>query len=185
MILSYNDLLYYLSEDKKSLGINRRFPYIWGDEIWKLQIRLRITEYIHNIRGNNILLKILSKWLRYRFKQICARRCCEIPINCIGPGLCIWHGFNIIINPSAKIGRNFGISANCNVGHAHNNVPIIGDNVTMSLGSQVLGGIHICNNVTIGAKALVLTDIDTEYCTVGGVPAKILTIHTPSNFVRG
>ena len=80
---------------------------------------------------------------------------------------------------------NFGISANCNVGHAHNNVPIIGDNVTMSLGSQVLGGIHICNNVTIGAKALVLTDIDTEYCTVGGVPAKILTIHTPSNFVRG
>ena len=180
MIASYNDLIYYMSEDKKALGIKKRFPCILGDEIWKLEIKLRIAEYIHNIRGDNLVLKLLSKWLIYHFRQSCTKRCCEIPINCIGPGLCIWHGFNIIINPTAKIGRNFGISANCNVGHAHNKVPIIGDNVTMSFGSQVLGGIHICNNVTIGAKALVLKDIDTEYCTVGGVPAKILSVKDKS-----
>lgn len=104
----------------------------------------------------------------------------------IGPGLCIWHGFNIIINPTASIGKNFGISANCNVGHAHNKVPTIGDNVTMSFGSKVLGGIHICNNVTIGAAALVLKDITTEYCTVGGIPAKILSIKDSSKpLIRG
>ena len=55
-------------------------------------------------------------------------------------------------------------------------MPIIGDNVTMTFGSKVLGGIKICNNVTIGAGALVLKDITTEFCTVGGVPAKILSV---------
>lgn len=186
MINNYNDLKYFLSEDKRALGINKSHPDIFGDNIWKIEIRLRVTEFFTNIAGSNIFLKALSRYLRYRLKVVCAKRCCEIPINCIGPGLCIWHGFNIIINPTVKIGKNFGISANCNVGHAHNQVPTIGDNVTMSFGSKVLGGIHICNNVTIGAGALVLKDIETEFCTVGGVPAKILSVKDPSKpLIRG
>lgn len=186
MIISIKDFFYYLSEDKKALGLSRTFPPLWGEDIWKLEISLRVVEYIHNVRGNNILLKLLAKILEYRFKKKCAKRCCEIPINCIGPGLCIWHGFNIIINSKVKIGRNFGISANCNVGHAHNQVPTIGDNVTMSYGSQVLGGIHVCNNVTIGAKALVLKDIDVEYSTWGGIPAKMLSVKDSNKpLIRG
>lgn len=186
MINSYKQLKEYLIADKKALGIIKSYPDFFGDEIWKLEIRLRITEYITNIMGNNIFFKALSRYLRYRLKVVCAKRCCEIPINCIGPGLCIWHGFGIIINPDVKIGKNFGISAFCNVGHAHMKVPTIGDNVTMSFGSKVLGGIHICNNVTIGAGALVLKDIETEFCTVGGVPAKILSVKDPSKpLIRG
>lgn len=185
MITTYKDLQEYLDADKKALGITKSRPDLFGDEIWKLERLLRFTEFIYNIKGNNPLLKILSRFMLYRLRSRFAKRCCEIPINCIGPGLCIWHGFNIIINPQAKIGSNFGISANCNVGHAHDKVPIIGNNVTMSFGSKVLGGISICNNVTIGAGALVLKDICTEYCTVGGVPAKILTIHKPETFIRG
>lgn len=186
MIENYNDLKYYLLEDKKALGIKKSRPDFFGDDIWKIEIRLRITEYFTNTTGKNFLLKIFSRYLRYRLKSICAKRCCEIPINCIGPGLCIWHGFNIIINPMVKIGKNFGISGNTNIGHAHGLVPTIGDNVTMSMGSSVLGGVRICNNVTIGAKALVLKDIETEYCTVGGIPAKILSVKDSNKpLIRG
>lgn len=186
MISSYIDLLEYLKADKNALGCTNKIPNVFGDEIWKMEIHLRIAEYLYNIKGRNIFLKAISKLCLFRFKKRCAKRCCEIPLNVIGPGLCIWHGFNIIINPTASIGKNFGISANCNVGHAHNKVPTIGDNVTMSFGSKVLGGIHICNNVTIGAAALVLKDIATEYCTVGGIPAKILSIKDSSKpLIRG
>lgn len=186
MILSYKDLLYYLAEDKKALGITKSLPALFGDNIWKMEIELRIAEYIYNTKGRNPFKKILSRFIIYHFKHMCTRRCCEIPLNCIEQGLCIWHGFNIIINGKVKIGKYFGISANCNIGHAHNQVPTIGDNVTMSFGSQVLGGIHICNNVTIGAKALVLKDIDVEYSTWGGIPAKMLSVKDPNKpLIRG
>lgn len=186
MIKTYLDLKYYLLSDKKALGVRKKFPSIFGDYIWKLEIHLRIAEYLYNTKGNNIFKKILSRLVLYLFVRRCSARCCEIPINTIGPGLCIWHGFNIIINSSAKIGKNFGVSACCNVGHAHNKVPVIGDNVTLSYGSKVIGGIRICNNVTVGAGALVLKDIDIEYCTVGGVPAKILSKKDPSKpLIRG
>lgn len=186
MIRNVSDLRYYLKCDKEALGIKKSFPDFFGDDIWKMEIHLRIAEYIYNTKGKNIIKRGLSRFVNYRFKRRCARRCCEIPLNCIGPGLCIWHGFNIIINPLVTIGENFGISANCNVGHAKNKVPTIGNNVTMSFGSKVLGGIHICNNVTIGAGALVLKDIDTEFCTVGGVSAKILSKKNPNEpLIRG
>lgn len=175
MIETYSELKYYLHCDKNALGIKKVFPSFFGDDIWKMEIHLRIAEYIYNTRGKNPFKKVISWYIRYRFKRRCAKRCCEIPLNCIGPGLCIWHGFNIIINSQARIGKNFGISANCNVGHAHNRVPSIGDNVTMTFGSKVLGGITICNNVTIGAGALVLKSINTEYSTWGGIPAKLLS----------
>lgn len=188
MIKTYSDLKYYLSEDRKALGVGKKWPALFGDEIWKIEIELRILEYIINTknRTNNIFLKVLARMMSYHFKRRCAKRCCEIPVNCIGPGLCIWHGFNIIINPLVKIGRNFGISANCNVGHAKGKVPTIGDNVTMSFGSQVLGDVKICNNVTIGAKSLVLKSIEQEFCTVAGIPAKILSVKDPTKpLIRG
>lgn len=186
MINNIKDLKEYILADKKALGIKHRFPTFWGDHIWKMEIHLRLAEYFHNIKGSNLFLKALSKYCSYRFKVRCEKRCCEILLNVIGPGLCIWHGFNIIINSHAVIGNNFGISANCNVGHAHNLVPVIGDNVTMSFGSKVLGGITVCNNVTIGASALVIKSITTEYCTVAGIPAKIISIKDPSKpLIRG
>ena len=56
----------------------------------------------------------------------------------------------------------------------------------MCLGSCVLGGIRICDNVTIGAKSLVLKDVTDEYVTVGGVPAKILKHHDKSkSLIKG
>ena len=56
---------------------------------------------------------------------------------------------------------------------------------TVVLG-QAGGGVTVCNNVTIGASALVLKSITTEYCTVAGIPAKIISIKDPSKpLIRG
>jgi serine O-acetyltransferase len=69
-----------------------------------------------------------------------------------------------------KIRENYGEQA-------HNLVPIIGDNVTLCFVTSILEGVHIANIVTIGSRALVLKDVNEEFITLGGVPAKILKHH--------
>lgn len=186
MIKTKKELREYLEADKIALGICLKKPRLFRDELWKYQRLYRKTEYYWNNRNKSIIHKAMAILMMLYYKKKSRERCCEIPINCIGKGLAIWHGYNIIINDTVKIGENFGISANTNIGQAHGKTPIIGDNVTMCLGSCVLGGIRICDNVTIGAKSLVLKDVTDEYVTIGGVPAKILKHHDKSkSLIKG
>lgn len=49
----------------------------------------------------------------------------------------------------------------------------IGDNVFISTGVKIIGGVTIGDNVVIGANSVVVKDIPSN-AIVGGVPAKIL-----------
>ncbi len=51
--------------------------------------------------------------------------------------------------------------------------PIIGDNVSLGCNVTILGGIHIGNNVTVGAGSVVVKDVP-DNCIVAGNPAKII-----------
>ncbi len=52
-------------------------------------------------------------------------------------------------------------------------VPSIGNNVYISAGSRILGGINIGSNVIIGANSVVINDVP-DNCIVAGVPAKVI-----------
>ena len=175
MIKTREDLHRYLESDRIALGIKRSKPSVLGDRIWKYERLMRYTEYWLNNSHKSLIHRIIYMFYLYRWKQDSFKLGNEIPLNAIDEGLALWHGRNIIINSKCKIGKNFGISAGCVVGQAHGLVPTIGDNVSMTIGSKVLGGITICNNVTIGASALVLKSVTEEYVTLGGIPAKILS----------
>ena len=54
-IQNRNDLRIYLQQDKIQLGITRKKPRPFTDEIWKYEIALRKYEYWLNISYNNIL----------------------------------------------------------------------------------------------------------------------------------
>lgn len=69
-------------------------------------------------------------------------------------------------------------TASYNMGGGNNRypgVPTIGDNVDMTKGSIIMGGITIGNNVTIGANAVINKPVP-DNAIVAGVPAKILRI---------
>lgn len=92
----------------------------------------------------------------------------------IGPGLFIEFGYGTIIGPR-KIGENCWITAGVTIGYK-NDVdpsPIIGNNVYIGAGAQVLGPITVGDNAIIGANAVVLRDVPPN-CTVAGVPARII-----------
>lgn len=174
MIKTKADLKYYLLCDKIARGEERERPRLIGDKLWKLQILYRKAEYHYNNR-DKLAHKLAYIPVYWRF---CRRRdglCSELPLNVFGEGLAIWHGQNIIVNKEAKVGRNCSISASCCIGSAHGAAPVIGDNVEMSLGSKVLGGIKVADDVTIGADALVLKDIDEAGTTWAGVPARLIS----------
>ncbi|MEO0490941.1 MAG: serine acetyltransferase, partial [Cyanobacteria bacterium J06659_2] len=51
--------------------------------------------------------------------------------------------------------------------------PWIGDNVRITAGAKVIGGVKIGNNVTVGANAVVVKNVPDD-CVVVGVPAYIV-----------
>lgn len=95
-------------------------------------------------------------------------------IHChdIGGGLLIQHGFSTIIT-AKKIGQNAKIFQQVTIGYNGEELPTIGDNVEICCGAKVIGGVRIGNNVTIGAQALVIHDVE-DNAIVGGVPAKVI-----------
>ncbi|OGG59314.1 serine acetyltransferase [Candidatus Kaiserbacteria bacterium RIFCSPHIGHO2_02_FULL_49_16] len=172
MITSKEDLAFYLSEDKKALGIRRKRPSLFGSEIWKYEILLRKLEYYKNCKSN-ILLRPYVLYLKYRFHNLGIRLNFEIPLNVCGPGLELPHIGTIIIS-AKKIGANCKIHSGVNIGKKHGKSPIIGNNVYIGPGAKIFGGIEIADNIAIGANAVVNKSFLEPNITIAGVPAKKL-----------
>ena len=86
MIQNKEDYLYYLEQDKKALGINRKRPSFIGDEIWVFQRRLRKTEYLKNTSNGNIIRKLQYAISMYLFHRLRVKYGYSIPLNVFGPG---------------------------------------------------------------------------------------------------
>ena len=59
------------------------------------------------------------------------------------------------------------------LGNGKGGRPTLGDDVEIYTGATVFGGVRIGNNVTIGAGAVVFTDVP-DNCTAVGNPARII-----------
>jgi len=93
--------------------------------------------------------------------------------NNIGGGFLLLHGFNVVINPRVKIGKNCTILHNVTIGDVKGGVPLIGDNVSIGTGAVIIGNIHIGNNVKIGAGAIVVDNVP-DGVTIVGPKAKVI-----------
>jgi serine O-acetyltransferase len=98
----------------------------------------------------------------------------------VGSGFVIPHVCGIIVDGAVgPIGKNCSIRQNVTVGGNYGKSrdgrvqPLIGDNVSISPGAQVLGPITIGSNTVIGANAVVTTDIP-ENSVVGTFRSEIL-----------
>lgn len=87
-----------------------------------------------------------------------------------------YGGMGVVVHSKAVIGDNCSIGQQVTIGEGNNRypgLPIIGNNVRISKGAIVFGGITIGNNVTVGANAVVTKPVP-DNAIVAGVPAKIL-----------
>lgn len=101
----------------------------------------------------------------------------QIPYDTqIAEGFRIVHFGTIVINPDAKIGRNFNISQGTLIGNSQGKregVPVIGDNVCVNANAIIVGGCHIGNNVLIAPGAFVNFDVPDNSIVIGN-PGKII-----------
>lgn len=131
MIKCKQDYLYYLACDKVALRKKTRRPRFKHDIIWKFERLLRKCEYYENCR-HDLLGRVYSKWLKYRFVCLSQKLGFSIGFNLCGPGLCIEHYGMLLIN--GKCGKNFRVIGGAVIGATENDkTPIIGDNVFVGL----------------------------------------------------
>lgn len=182
MIKSKHDLREFLEADKKQLGITRKFPRPFTDEIWKYEIILRKYEYWFNKNGFYAkLMKILYKMRHHRYS---IKLGIGIGPNCCDKGLSIAHINGIEINGNAKCGENLRIHECVTIGASGGtSAPIIGNNVFLASGCKIMGNVRIADGCVIGANAVVVKDILEKEITVGGVPAKKLSDNNSDRFV--
>ncbi|MBR0500110.1 MAG: serine acetyltransferase [Bacteroidales bacterium] len=119
--------------------------------------------------------KFMAYWYKARKNRLGSRLGFIISAGCFDEGLVIEHYGSVIVNPKSRIGRNCKIHGNCCIGSNGgypDDSPVIGDNVDIGQGAQILGGIRIADNVKIGAGAVVVKDVSIPGTTVVGIPAR-------------
>ncbi|GHE39757.1 serine acetyltransferase [Sphingobacterium griseoflavum] len=134
---------------------------------------LRAEEYYSFYRPN----KVLRYFYARRKNRLGRKLGFFIPAGCFAEGLKIYHYGSILVNPKTRIGKNCTIHGNCCLGSKGiypDDSPIIGNNVDIGQGAQVLGGIIIADGVKIGAGAIVTKSVLEPNVTVIGIPARIV-----------
>jgi serine O-acetyltransferase len=125
------------------------------------------------------------RWLRmpfsflYKVLKVISEILTGIELPCevtLGRRFRIEHFGGIIISGDAVFGDDCVIRNGVTVGlkhTGHRGSPTLGDRVDIGAGAKILGPIHIGNDVSIGANAVVLTDVPPN-CVAVGIPARVL-----------
>lgn len=142
--------------------------------IWKYLRVLRHAEYHKNRRS--CWDRAAFVWYHRRKYVLGNRLGFEIPENCVGKGLMIYHIAPIVINEDARIGEYCCITGDFCVGNtgAGTASPVIGNHVTAGWGSCVIGDVKVADGVTIGAGCVVTKSVEQKGAKVAGVPGRML-----------
>ena len=147
----------------------------WGAQgFWALLV-YRFGRWRYGVRPA-LLRKLLSLVYKvlYKLVQIVTgiELPCEVPV---GRNFVIEHSGGIVVSGFARFGNNCRIRNGVTIGLARVEEPCapqFGDDVDVGAGAKVLGNIRIGNRVSIGANAVVITDVPDD-CIAVGVPAVI------------
>lgn len=176
MIQTKDDMRRYIRQDMERNGIIKFNLKIYFNPRLLFTINLRHYEYYYN-KKQTLWNRIWKLWYYIIHKHLSYKLGYTIYANNFGPGLYLGHYGTIVINPDVRIGANCTIHVCVNIGMG---ASIIGDNVYISPGVKIVKPVHIGNNVTIGANAVVNKDFP-DNCVIAGVPAKIIKMKQNEN----
>ncbi len=133
-------------------------------------------------------MSIRNKWLRapfslvYRmlFRRVRNVYGIEFPYSInAGRGIVIEHQGAIVVHGDVQMGDGCIIRQGVTLGNRDLNAPfdapVLGRKVNIGAGAKILGSVRIGDHATIGANAVVLSDVPKNGVAVG-IPAKVVSI---------
>ncbi len=179
MISNKEQLKFYLAQDAQANHIDSYFKYLiklmYGNVnacVYRYLKSLRKYEYYTNTNS------VLRYFYRYYNRRLGLKYNLAMPINAIGYGLYIPHIEGGVILNVKKVGNNCKINSGVVVGskNSNNEIAVIGDNTTLTVGCKVIGKITIGNNVIVAPNSVVIKDVP-DNSVVSGVPSKIIKLN--------
>jgi serine O-acetyltransferase len=121
--------------------------------------------------GLPLLPRVISQWCRFLTGI-------EIhPGACIGRRFFIDHGMGVVIGETTEIGDDVLVYQNVTLGGTGHEKgkrhPTLGNRVVVGAGAKILGGIHIGDDVKVGAGSVVVHSVP-DNCTVVGIPGRVV-----------
>lgn len=101
----------------------------------------------------------------------------NVPPEKIGGGFSLQHGFSTIV-AAKEIGERCHINQQVTIGYNEDDAPVIGNDVLISAGAIVIGGVYIGDGAKVGAGAVVVKDVP-DHATVVGMAARVVKISSP------
>ena len=142
------------------------------DILRKHSYLLRVAEYHTNAKH-----LIRSLFYKIRLRRLQTKYGIYIPLNTCEKGLWIAHLAPVFINPNCEIGPDVYLYPFCGAvakGFS-NEAPKLGKGVVLCMGSVIIGGITIADDVVVGANAVVTKNITEKNISVAGAPAQKIT----------
>lgn len=147
MILSKQDLAYYLLEDRKAQHKvlypslkQRLLEWLFKDLNYEFTKQLRYCEYYNNCRKKiRFFWKVKCLISMCKLVRLCRETGIELHPNCVGLGIHIVHG-KIVVNENSQLGCNCKILSNVTIGiqgrYDKPGTPILGDRVYIGSGAD-------------------------------------------------
>ncbi len=144
--------------------------------------RKETTAYFWKIRTKAQKNSLIGKLYYEKHHRISERTCSGISVGAEFASVPVFpHGLTgIFVSKGAKIGKNCVIFHQVTIGSntlpdsKSQGSPVLGDNVYIGCGAKIIGGVHIGNNVRIGANCVVTQDIPDNATVVLEKPRIIL-----------
>lgn len=150
-------------------------------KICLIMLFFRLTHFFAKNKGSllwwcgapvMVLYRVVVEWVL----------CLElVPGTIVGAGLKIEHGFALVVNKRAVLGRNVHLRHSTTIGcvkladGSQGPSPVIGDNVEIGANCVILGGIAIGEGARVGAGSVVVKDVP-PYAVVVGNPARVVSM---------
>lgn len=186
MIKSKEDLAFYLREDAKANIKRESCSWLRMQvNVWYGNDSYRFLQYMQALRRYEYALNCLSGpigklrriFAKVRYHRLGAKINVNILPNVVGYGFRVPHLLGGVIINCRSVGNNCTANAGVIVGNNNKSgMAVIGNNVDLTVGCKVIGGVHIGDNVIVAPNSVVVKDVP-DNAVVSGVPAKILKIN--------
>lgn len=134
---------------------------------FKILFWCRLTHALNRKPGIGFLV-------RWRFRKISEKYCVDLPWQTkIGKGAKLAHAYGLVVHGDSVIGDNVLLTHQVTLATEKGKAPVIGNCVRISPGAKIIGGVHIGDNVVVGANAVVVKDVPSDAVAVG-VPSRVL-----------